>query len=90
MTDFLSHFLSEMKKEVKKVKKKQVLCIITATCSCGAKYTYPNRSRMIRRGGNIKVVEGWKKSYDALPREVIKTEIEIDACQKCFTEGEES
>lgn len=85
MNDSLSTFLSEMVKEVKKeTKKAQVLCIITATCSCGAIYTYPNRSRMVRRGTNIKAVEVWTKEYEAFPKERMEIEIDMEVCQKCF------
>ena len=84
MNDPLSDFLSDMVKEVKKTKKAQVLPIITAKCSCGAIYTYPNRSRMIRRGGNVQAVEVWTKEYETFPKERMEIEIEIEACQKCF------
>jgi hypothetical protein len=84
MTDFLSEILFEAKKEMRKGRKAQVLCIITAKCSCGAIYIYPNRSRMIRKGENIKAVEVWTKEYETFSKEKMDISIEIEVCQKCF------
>ncbi len=84
MTDFLSEILAEAKKEGRKSRRAQVLCIITAKCSCGAIYIYPNRSRMVRKGTNIRAVEVWTKEYEGFSKERMEIKIEIEVCQKCF------
>ena len=61
-----------------------VLINLVTTCSCGEKFSTPNKRLMLRFKKNLLGMHMWRAGYNDLPREIREVEEKVLACLKCF------